>query len=58
MTAPVFPVSSPHATAENAGNEASPVWARCIFGKNKGERKFAMTGREASCGAGRNADAS
>ncbi len=35
MTAPVFPVSSPHATAENAGNEASPVWAGHIFGKNK-----------------------
>jgi hypothetical protein len=36
MTAPVFPVSSPHATAENAGNAASAILAGHIFGKNKG----------------------
>jgi hypothetical protein len=58
MTAPVFPTSSPHATAENAGNAAFAILAGHIFGKNKGERKFAMTGlREASIGAGRNAGA-
>lgn len=42
MTAPAFPASSPDATAEKAGKKAFPVWAGCIFGKNKGERKVAM----------------
>jgi hypothetical protein len=58
MTTPVFPASTPDATAEKAGKKAFPAWARYIFGKNKGDRKFAMMFREASCGAGRNADAS
>jgi SOUL heme-binding protein len=31
------------ATAEEAGNEAFPILAGYIFGKNKGEKKFAMT---------------
>jgi len=31
------------ATAEDAGNLAFPILAGYIFGKNKGERKFAMT---------------
>ena len=31
------------ATAEDAGNQAFPILAGYIFGKNKGERKFAMT---------------
>ena len=31
------------ATAENAGNQAFPILAGYIFGKNKGEKKFAMT---------------
>lgn len=31
------------ATAEDAGNRAFPILAGYIFGKNKGERKFAMT---------------
>ena len=31
------------APAERAGNEAFPILAGYIFGKNKGERKFAMT---------------
>ena len=31
------------ATAENAGNQAFPILAGYIFGKNKGETKFAMT---------------
>jgi len=30
-------------TAEDAGNQAFPILAGYIFGKNKGERKFAMT---------------
>lgn len=30
-------------TAEEAGNQAFPILAGYIFGKNKGERKFAMT---------------
>jgi hypothetical protein len=30
-------------TAEQAGNEAFPILAGYIFGKNKGERKFDMT---------------
>lgn len=30
-------------TAEQAGSEAFPILAGYIFGKNKGERKFAMT---------------
>ncbi len=59
MTAPVFPVSSPNATAEKAHNKASPVLVGYIFGKNKGERKLAMTGlREASWGAERHGGAS
>ena len=31
------------ATAEDAGSRAFPILAGYIFGKNKGERKFAMT---------------
>jgi len=31
------------ATAEDAGNQAFPILAGYIFGKNKGEKKFAMT---------------
>jgi len=31
------------ATAEDAGSQAFPILAGYIFGKNKGERKFAMT---------------
>lgn len=31
------------ATAEDAGNRAFPILAGYIFGKNKGQRKFAMT---------------
>jgi SOUL heme-binding protein len=31
------------ASAEDAGNKAFPILAGYIFGKNKGERKFAMT---------------
>jgi hypothetical protein len=31
------------ATAEDAGNRAFPILAGYIFGKNKGEKKFAMT---------------
>ncbi len=31
------------ATAEEAGNQAFPILAGYIFGKNKGEEKFAMT---------------
>ena len=31
------------AKAEDAGNQAFPILAGYIFGKNKGERKFAMT---------------
>lgn len=31
------------AAAEDAGNQAFPILAGYIFGKNKGERKFAMT---------------
>ncbi|MBK9361068.1 MAG: heme-binding protein [Rubrivivax sp.] len=31
------------ATAEEAGSQAFPILAGYIFGKNKGERKFAMT---------------
>ena len=31
------------ATAEDAGNRAFPILAGYIFGKNKGDRKFAMT---------------
>lgn len=31
------------ATAEEAGNQAFPILAGYIFGKNKGERKLAMT---------------
>lgn len=31
------------ASAEEAGNQAFPILAGYIFGKNKGERKFAMT---------------
>ncbi len=31
------------ASAEDAGNQAFPILAGYIFGKNKGERKFAMT---------------
>ena len=31
------------ATAEEAGNRAFPILAGYIFGKNKGEKKFAMT---------------
>lgn len=31
------------ASAENAGNQAFPILAGYIFGKNKGDRKFAMT---------------
>jgi hypothetical protein len=27
----------------HAGNQAFPILAGCIFGKNKGEKKFAMT---------------
>jgi hypothetical protein len=30
-------------TAEDAGNQAFPILAGYIFGKNKGEQKFAMT---------------
>ena len=30
-------------TSENAGNQAFPILAGYIFGKNKGERKLAMT---------------
>lgn len=30
-------------TAEQAGNQAFPILAGYIFGKNKGEKKFAMT---------------
>ena len=30
-------------TAEDAGNQAFPILAGYIFGKNKGEKKFAMT---------------
>jgi hypothetical protein len=30
-------------TAEEAGNQAFPILAGYIFGKNKGEKKFAMT---------------
>ena len=32
-----------NATADDAGNQAFPILAGYIFGKNKGERKFAMT---------------
>jgi hypothetical protein len=32
-----------NATAEDAGSRAFPILAGYIFGKNKGERKFAMT---------------
>ncbi len=32
-----------NATAEEAGNQAFPILAGYIFGKNKGEKKFAMT---------------
>ena len=32
-----------NSTAEEAGNQAFPILAGYIFGKNKGERKFAMT---------------
>ena len=32
-----------NATAEEAGSQAFPILAGYIFGKNKGERKFAMT---------------
>ena len=32
-----------NATAEDAGNQAFPILAGYIFGKNKGEKKFAMT---------------
>lgn len=32
-----------NATADEAGNQAFPILAGYIFGKNKGERKFAMT---------------
>jgi len=32
-----------NATAEQAGSQAFPILAGYIFGKNKGERKFAMT---------------
>jgi hypothetical protein len=32
-----------NATAEDAGSQAFPILAGYIFGKNKGERKFAMT---------------
>lgn len=31
------------ASAEDAGNQAFPILAGYIFGKNKGEKKFAMT---------------
>ncbi len=31
------------ASAEDAGNQAFPILAAYIFGKNKGEKKFAMT---------------
>ena len=31
------------ATADDAGNQAFPILAGYIFGKNKGEKKFAMT---------------
>jgi hypothetical protein len=31
------------ATADEAGNQAFPILAGYIFGKNKGEKKFAMT---------------
>ena len=31
------------ASADEAGNQAFPILAGYIFGKNKGERKFAMT---------------
>ena len=31
------------ASADDAGNQAFPILAGYIFGKNKGERKFAMT---------------
>ena len=31
------------ATAEDAGSRAFPILAGCIFGKNEGEKKFAMT---------------
>ena len=31
------------ASAEDAGNQAFPILAGYIFGKNKGERRFAMT---------------
>ncbi len=32
-----------NATAQEAGNQAFPILAGYIFGKNKGDRKFAMT---------------
>jgi hypothetical protein len=32
-----------NASADTAGNQAFPILAGYIFGKNKGERKFAMT---------------
>ena len=32
-----------NSAAEDAGNQAFPILAAYIFGKNKGERKFAMT---------------
>jgi len=32
-----------NATADEAGNQAFPILAGYIFGKNKGEQKFAMT---------------
>jgi len=32
-----------NSTAEEAGNQAFPILAGYIFGKNKGEKKFAMT---------------
>jgi SOUL heme-binding protein len=32
-----------NATADEAGNQAFPILAGYIFGKNKGEKKFAMT---------------
>jgi hypothetical protein len=54
MTAPVFTVSSPDAKAEKAHHKASPIWAGYSFGKNEGERKFAMmtSGNQASVPSG------
>lgn len=45
MTAPVFPTSSPDATAEKAVSKAPPILVGYIFGKNKGEKTFAMMTR-------------